>query len=67
MVPDLANFNPNETLSGQTVDLFEEDESLYVTECDGQDVDQLNFSKPQIMQDHTQGLILKRRGRVGLL
>ena len=37
------------------MDLFEEDLSLYVTECDGQDVSEFNFPAPKLMRDQSQG------------
>ncbi len=58
---DLDNDEP-----AHIVELYEEDEDLFVTDCEGTDVSNLNFSQPSIMQE-MKGLILKRKGRVGLL
>lgn len=67
IVPDLDRIDTNSTEPGDWVDLYEQDETLFVVQCDGQDVSDLNFPRPALMQDPLQGLILKRRGRVGLL
>lgn len=67
VVPDIDRIDPGETLPDESIDLFEEDPSLYIIQCDGHDVGNLNFPSPDIMRDLSKGLILKRRGRVGLL
>ncbi len=67
IVPDLDRIDPDSDLPDETVDLYEEEPTLFVTQCDGQGVSDLNFPKPALMQDQLQGLILKGRGKVGLL
>jgi len=67
IVPDIDHIDPRDSIPGDLVELYEESNSLYVTECNGTDVSTQNFSKPSIMHDHMKGLILKRKGKVGLL
>jgi len=67
IISDDEKFDPNAALPGEAVHLFEQNEDLYVTCCDGQDVSELNFPRPALMKKNTAGLIIKQQGRIGLL
>lgn len=60
-------FDPDAVPSGEEVHLFEENEDLYIAQCNGEDVSELNFPRPALMKRNSDGLIIKRKGKIGLL
>jgi len=67
ILPDIDKIDPDNMLPGEIVELYLEDETVFIVECDGNNVIPFNFPIPSLMKDQSQGLVLKRRGRVGLL
>ena len=67
VITEDERLNPNAALPGEAVHLFEQNEDLHVTHCDGYDVSELNFPRPALMKKNTDGLIIKQKGRIGLL
>ena len=68
LVPNINRIDTNEASPGETIDLRDCDESVFVVECDGQDVSTLNFPPPALLQGHVAGIIRNtKKGRVGLL
>ena len=67
IIEDIADVGPDLVPTDEVVQLTAHDEGLYVTHCDGQEVAHLNFPRPTLMRESIEGLILKKRGKVGLL
>ncbi len=67
IIEDINDLGPNLVPTDEVVYLTAQDESLFVTHCDGQEVSHLNFPRPTLMNESISGLILKKRGKVGLL
>lgn len=64
---DVKEGDTSEINLGEILNLHECNDGLFISECEGQPVGDLNFPSPALIRNSAQGVILKRRGKVGLL